>query len=354
MFAKRWFIVALIAALAAVALVAGRVPLASGQDEPKITVNLTPYEGNPVLVPGPSGSWDDGTILEPSVVFYDGLYYMFYTGARIGWAAVAIGYATSSDGLAWEKYPENPVLEADGTGFDAGIVIGSVAIVEGDTWVLYYIGSGTAIGRATAPSPSGPWTREEEPVLTLGSFKEWDQPSIDIHSIIATEEGYVLYYAGGDLASLNGGGIGMATSPDGIHWTKYDDPTTTESPYAESDPVLQHGLADWDMDFLGGGSARQTADGWEIFYFGKGQLEGEAERVTSIGYATSDDGIHWTEYEGNPILTPEDDPAEPADTHANMGISRVIVRDSTYLLYYDYLWLQAGGIGVATGTITRE
>ena len=32
--------------------------------------------------------------------------------------------------------------------------------------------------------------------------------------------------------------IGYATSSDGIAWTKYDDPSTTAPPYAESDPVL--------------------------------------------------------------------------------------------------------------------
>jgi hypothetical protein len=35
--------------------------------------------------------------------------------------------------------------------------------------------------------------------------------------------------------------IGYATSTDGIMWTKYDNPATTNPPYAESDPVLVPG-----------------------------------------------------------------------------------------------------------------
>ena len=286
---------------------------------------------------------------------------MFYGGDHPGWTGAAIGYATSSDGLVWEKYPGNPVLEADDTGFDSTAIVQTLAMVEGDTWVLYYLGQssygnmvGSGIGRATAPSPSGPWTREEEPVLTPGSKGEWDQPGIAANSIIATDEGYVMYYAGGGLLSLRGIGIGMATSPDGIHWTKYDDPSTTESPYAESDPVLQSSPEGWDSVSLTAGCVRQTADGWEMFYPGKGPLEGSKVAVLRLGYASSDDGIHWTKYEGNPILTAEDDPAEPAYAYTDLRVSGVVVRDSTYRLYYDYLWQYGGGIGVATGTVTRE
>jgi predicted GH43/DUF377 family glycosyl hydrolase len=358
MFTKRClFVFVVVAALTVAALWFARVPLASGQDAQPVKVEFAAYEGNPILAVGEAGAWDAGRIVEPSVVFYDGLYYMFYTGFSSNWSIVAIGYATSSDGLAWEKYAENPVFQGDGTGFDSTSIIGCVVLVEDDTWTLYYQGSTgrqDAVGRATAPSPSGPWTRQEEHVLTVGSPGEWDEPSIGVHSVIATDEGYVMYYPGGDLVNMRGGGIGRATSPDGITWTKYDDPATTESPYAESDPVLQPGPEAWDKDFLAGGGARRTADGWEIFYFGKGQLEGQAESLTSIGYATSDDGIHWTKYDGNPILTAEDDPAEPAANYANLGMSRVFVRDSAYFLYYDYLWLQPAGIGVATGTVTWE
>jgi predicted GH43/DUF377 family glycosyl hydrolase len=358
---KRFFYVVMSAALIASVLLAARVPLVSGQDSQPGKVEFTAYEGNPVLEKGPTGAWDSQAIYGPSVVFHDGLYYMFYGGGYAGWTGAAIGYATSPDGLVWEKYPGNPVLEADGTGFDADAVVSALVAVEGDTWVLYYLAqdqwgatSRSGIGRATAPSPSGPWTRGDEPVLTRGSQGEWDYSDVAAFSVIATGDGYVMYYVGGISLSLRGAMIGMATSPDGIHWTKYDDPMTTDPPYSESDPVLQRDPDGWDMVDLAGGCVVQSAEGWEMFYSGRGQVEGSGPIAYRIGYAASDDGIHWTKYEGNPILTPEDDPAEPADTHADLDLVSAIVRDSTYLLYYDYLWQYGGGIGVATGTVTRE
>ncbi len=148
--------------------------------------------------------------------------------------------------------------------------------------------------------------------------------------------------------------IGMAISSDGITWTKYDDPATADSPYAESDPVLQTGFGDWRMETLRGASVRQTADGWEMFYSEKGWTSGQTVNAYRIGLATSDDGIHWAKYEAFPILRSEDDPAEPESEHSNMVICSIVVTDSTEFLYYDYHWSMGGGIGVATGTVTQE
>jgi predicted GH43/DUF377 family glycosyl hydrolase len=357
MFMNRAFCVLLIAASAAVALFAARVPLAGGQGESGITVNLTPYEGNPILEKGPAGSWDALSIWAPTVVFHDGLYYMFYTGTA-GGRTFEIGYGTSTDGLSWEKYAGNPVFKADGTGFDAAAVGASPVLVEGDTWVLYYMGQKTVglgglIGRATAPDPTGPWTRAEDPVLTSGSQGEWDAWGVIPCSVIATAEGYVMYYLGLGSNSEENDMIGMATSPDGITWTKYDDPTTTDPPYAESDPVLPLGLEGWQMSSIDEVTVRPTAEGWEMFYSEKGWLEDYTNiPAYRIGYATSDDGIHWSKYSGFPILTYKDDPA--ASTSLQLLPSSLVVTDSTYFLYYDYHWSTGIGIGVATGTVTRE
>jgi len=55
-----------------------------------------------------------------------------------------------------------------------------------------------------------------------------------------------MFYVGiGDQNHL--GMIGMATSTDGIHWTKYDNPETTGDLFALSDPIFSQadtGLGD--------------------------------------------------------------------------------------------------------------
>ena len=242
---------------------------------------------------------------------------MFFNGTR-NWSTFEIGYATSSDGLTWEKYAGNPVFQADGTGFDADAVGLGAILVEGDTWVLYYMGQtsvgiGGPIGRATAPSPTGPWTRSEDPVLAVGGHNEWDAYGGTPISVIATDEGYVMYYLGLGLPITTElrDNIGRATSPDGVIWTKYDAPSTTEPPYTESDPVLAIGLEGWEMSNLYDSAVGRTADGWEMFFSEKGMSDDYELIVYRIGYATSADGIHWTKSTNFPILSAEDDQVAP-------------------------------------------
>jgi hypothetical protein len=187
-----------------------------------------------------------------------------------------------------------------------------------------------------------------EPVLRSGEFGAWDGGFITSQSVIRTDEGHVMYYVGGPGQAGQPARIGRATSPDGVVWTKYDDPDTVEPPFAESDPILQTGPADsWDSQSIWGCSVLRTGDGWEMFY------AASRAGVVQIGYATSTDGIEWTRYEENPVLAPEDDPA-PAEREVSILESPTsVVSGSTYLLYYDY-GLPAGGIGLATATAGAE
>jgi predicted GH43/DUF377 family glycosyl hydrolase len=285
---------------------------------------------------------------------------MFYNGiASPGLDTMAIGYATSADGRSFTKHASNPILTGDESGFDARRVGYGVPLFEEDTWILYYNAGGTerglgkTIGRATAPAPSGPWARRQQPVLAAGGSGEWDSLSIVPESVVATEEGYVMYYSG-EYGYYDEDGrpvgvimIGMATSPDGITWTKYDDPATTDPPFAESDPVLQPGPPDsWDSAIVWECAVHKVAGGWEMFYTGSNQ-----QRI-QIGYATSSDGFHWTKHRENPIFVPEIDPLATETEPPLLEAPSVVVNDSTYTLYYDY-GLIPGGIGVATGKIPR-
>ncbi len=78
-----------------------------------------------------SEPWEGSTLYWPTVVLHGGSYHMWYTGSA---ASIRVGYASSSDGLSWRKWPGNPVLEPVGcTWLDALAVV-----LDGDTihgWV---------------------------------------------------------------------------------------------------------------------------------------------------------------------------------------------------------------------------
>jgi len=85
------------------------------------------------------------------------------------------------------------------------------------------------IGRATAPGPEGPWIIDPEPALVPGDDGEWDDLSVRNPYVIADDGGYRMYFAGdsGDRDAHPDRQIGMATSDDGETWTKHRDPVFT-------------------------------------------------------------------------------------------------------------------------------
>ena len=69
----------------------------------------TKYEGNPILVPGDWGAWDDGGFSEAGVRYNEGVFHWFYGGTKT-LKLESIGYAYSFDGFEFTKYSGNPVI----------------------------------------------------------------------------------------------------------------------------------------------------------------------------------------------------------------------------------------------------
>jgi hypothetical protein len=196
---------------------------------------------------------------------------------------------------------------------------------------------------------------DPEPVLSAGSIRDWDFYPPDVSSVLRTDEGYVLYYSpmqniNPDATTYNQkDGFGRAVSPDGIHWTKYDDPATTDSRHSISDPVFSSSVPNaWDGVYLAAPTVRYSEHGWEMFYSGADYTWGY-----HIGYAISQDGITWTRWGDAPVVTIADG--------IGSGNSVVVLDDGTYYVYFFYTtraaWVAPkypAYIGVATGTVTRE
>lgn len=304
---------------------------------------------NPVLFTGVPGSWDSQSAVVPNIVIEDGTWYMFYFGQTSLTGASAIGFAVSDNGIDWTEAACNPILTGDGEGFDAISVSTPIVQVTGDTWQMYYTGimqpvfppDGLQGGYASAPEPCGPWTRLETPVLTNGGPGSWDSDAASPDAIVQTDDGYVMYYTGSSNFLLGPAQIGVASSSDGITWTKYDDPATMVAPFAESDPVLQPGPpGSWDASTAWFADVVRTGAAWEMYYSGA-----DSGFNYAIGYATSSDGITWVKLLDNPVFTKQDDPQAP-----QLGLieaPHVVDTQRARLLYYDYGRSPGGSIGFA-------
>jgi predicted GH43/DUF377 family glycosyl hydrolase len=322
------------------------------------------YEGNPVLSPGKPGEWDDLMLLSSFCLKHDSLIYLFYSAySQIG--KRSIGLATSSDGYHFTKFAGNPILEGDQTGFDAFGVAQAQVIRSDSGWVLYYnareiagFSSGPFFGRATAQALTGPWTTYDEPVLTSGRRGEWDSDFIYLGPVLVLEDGsYVLYYGGGsDLTSQEKFFIGMATSKDGISWKKYNDPSTKDHPFAESDPVMTGTPGTWDASVVLADAVIKLPGGFGMYYAGtRNQATSsspEESQIGSIGFATSKDGIHWKKYRNNPVYQLADDPYSKILGNSGTIIqnAKLLIQDTLCFMYYDY-GNPTGPISMATARV---
>ena len=356
-----------IVTLALVALVVigvGLVPAAAQDDPIPTAIDITPYDDNPILPVGAEDEWDSGFTYAPQVVYHDGQYHMFYAGGKdFSIRPSAIGYATSPDGIAWTKYDDNPILELDAAQAAYGIRMAIPLLEEDGTWVLYLnpherpdiADQSLSILRATAPAPTGPWTIDEQPVMQATGGRDWDGHLIAANSVLKVEDEYWMFYD----AYGSFGAVGLATSPDGITWTRYDDPTTDKPQFRTSDPIFTGSeRGNWDDgDNIDPVTVRQGDHGWEMFYTGWGQdwfsyFGGGATCDTvpaGTAFAYSADGIHWTRVGEGPFLPCHDENVIPE-------ASSVLVIDDVYYVYYSIFttYPTTSTIGLATGTITWE
>ena len=165
-----------------------------GTQEPSVI-----YEGNSVLLyPG-----------TPSTKVFK----MWYTD---GWLTPVpvINYAESTDGITWTEYSSNPVMSNGST----PVLHGSV-FHFGTTYYAYEANGSPATQIDQWTSPDGvSWTLAHANVLHCGSAGAWDVGGP--YNVWVWIEGTTWYmlYEGGNVSGVYS--IGLATSPDGIVWTK--------------------------------------------------------------------------------------------------------------------------------------
>ena len=254
---------------------------------------------------GPEGAWDWQYTDPGAAVSIDGTIHAFQNGF-VGWPSpVGVGYWTSEDGgRTWTEVSDEPVFDGTDLPYVGVAALASSVLQKDDgSWALYFYSwdQGTwpvstgSIGRATAPEPTGPWTADPEPVLVAGSEGEWDELAVRSPSVLEVDDGYVMYFAG---TTRDKAMIGMATSPDGVAWTKYDDPTTIEAPFAESDPVLTPGVLDgggnwWDLRNVYIPNVVHTDDGFVMLYSASSTVTDPTTLTRKVGFAVSEDGLAW-------------------------------------------------------------
>ncbi|MBI2857771.1 MAG: hypothetical protein HYX90_01730 [Chloroflexi bacterium] len=103
----------------------------------------TKYQGNPVMMPGPAGSWNAGQINEAAIAYREGLFHAWYAGyPERNILRAEIGYAYSLDGIRWVDGPGNPVVRRGRKGdWDGDRLSEPHVLLEGDRIYLFHTGA---------------------------------------------------------------------------------------------------------------------------------------------------------------------------------------------------------------------
>jgi hypothetical protein len=298
---------------------------------------------NPVLTPGPKGSWDDG-VIESSDAFKDiGTYYFYYHGAGQG-QGYRLGVASSDHPLGpFKKHGDKPILEVGPKGSWESIHVACALVRrEGpDKYCMWYSGMKPGehagiwgIGLATASHPLGPWTKYEgNPVIDHFGY---------LGGVVKVDGKYMMYTAHpiswdgyhNDYSPL---AVAVADRPEGP-WKKY-----------EKNPLMVKGAdGEWGD---GGISEAEVLYENGMFHMFYGATPRYGPRTEHVGYAYSFDGYKFFKHGFNPIVSREAAPNAAAFAEIHAIIERPFIYLYHTLRYkqkdnLDHPWIEDLGVQV--------
>lgn len=186
--------------------------------------------------------WDSYTIAAGPVV-HDASGYRMWYGATADQMTWSVGLATSTDGVHWMKYADNPVLTPPFAGaWDNFRVQPTCVLQTSGGLVMWYVGDSMSLVQriGVAVSTDGiHWTPSPTPALNLGASGSWDGTSLSRATVLQMGNQLDMWYTGTGAGSSSGQWeIGLATAPAGSLAPGGTSPTGGLSPTALATIVI--------------------------------------------------------------------------------------------------------------------
>jgi len=132
------------------------------------------------------------------------------------------------------------------------------------------------------------WTKDPaNPVLSGGAAGSWNQHVFQPFVLYNPDSSFYQMWYTASFPGWFDYQIGYAKSPDGVNWTRLG-----------TGPVLPVTAGAWDSAVVGMPCVIVDPGQYKMWYNGVG-----GDGIPHVGYATSPDGINWTKYAGNPVIT---------------------------------------------------
>ena len=243
---------------------------ATNEEFPKELVQFAPYKANPIFKGTGTNTWDKQIRERGYILLENGIYKMWYTGYNGDDTVIKhLGYATSRDGIHWNRYNKNPIFKekwtedmcvikdkgkyymfAEGRNDVAHSLVSNDGInwkdegylniqtvngqaipgpygtpsvwKENGTWYLFYERNDEAIWLAKSTDRKTWINVQDEPVIKTGPEK-YDSGAVAANQVIKYKGRYYLYYhaSAAPMLSSTEWTSNITTSTDLIHWIKY-------------------------------------------------------------------------------------------------------------------------------------
>ncbi|HUS06445.1 MAG TPA: hypothetical protein VMZ52_09125 [Bryobacteraceae bacterium] len=237
----------------------------------------------PVLGRGAAGDWDSVDTLNPSLVRIGERYMNFYSG--FDGKTWRTGLATSPDGITWAR--NGKILSPEPASWEGSYIAANGAAARQNDMFFYWYQAGDPPQIGLARSPDGlHWNKHATPVISRGPRSSWDERGVADPYVITAGPYTYLFYLGQDRARRQR--LGVARSRNGIQWEKF-----------RGNPILELGEAGtFDEVGLGEPAVWQAQGSYWMLYTGRDRAENRR-----LGLARSQDGVAWTRVSRSAVLS---------------------------------------------------
>lgn len=163
-------------------------------------INFTRVRNEPVMVS--EFSWEYPSVMNPCIIYEDGVYKMWYAAGNT-YEPDVLSYATSCDGIVWEKYA-SPILSADPANVYEQNRIGGCQVIHTDDmgYLMFYIGYETIddarICVACSDNGITNWKKSPYNPIVVPTPNKWDGDACYKPTVIWNNEQnlWMLWYNG--------------------------------------------------------------------------------------------------------------------------------------------------------------
>lgn len=221
----------------------------------------------PQIVLGPTDTGWEEDVNRPVVVRQAGRYHMWYTGQTADHSS--LGYATSDDGLHWQRQSSQPCLVADQPWEKMAVMCPHVLYDEpAGLFRMWYSGGEQyepdAIGYATSRDGLHWDKHSTNPIFRADPRHAWEQHKVTACQVVVHEGWHLMFYVG--FEDVDHARIGLARSRDGVtHWE-----------WHPANPILAPTPGGWDADACYKPYALCDGQRWRLWYNGR---RGEVEQI---------------------------------------------------------------------------